>query len=471
MAQSKGESSYAHSYGDSYLDPFAATASSVRYLRQILIFEPSEKGSNHSFPPLFNRILLGWLALVEMYSRCELTKESDKLTAIAGMARHIQAKIGQRWCAGIWEDSICQGLLWFSTKTGLTAPMHPRAPSWSWPAWDGAMQYPVDIMRHNFLPMCQFVSLQNDNGHDVDWLNATGRLTLKGKLAELHNLYFGDAIQVGPGPGQRGIISDDLDGLPLMKVKTHTPAFWIRNIEGSSMGWIVFDYVDTKFVSQHSIPGSFDATARMKRYEERFRPKSLFEPGEELYFLVLGSIKKGRDLSTNDYPEAISNPTEEDNSGDGPTYHRALRHFRSRDHLPVAEPAQHSHDGNNVVSSDLNRPDGINPNPLPTPLNQPQQDASPLPPHLQALHSNAFAGLDLNSQPVPSGASSPPGPLNFDLTALKAIYSPPINPALDPAIDRTTTHFGIYLQRSPENPEWFPQSGIWADRSRMDECA
>lgn len=114
----------------------------VHELRQLLMLnlskEPSQDYFSYSHKTLQSQS--AWLHLVEIYSRCELTKESDKLIAIAGMARHVHSQIKQYWCAGIWQQSLSRGLLWLATKNGLRAPTHARAPSWSWAAWDGAVQ-------------------------------------------------------------------------------------------------------------------------------------------------------------------------------------------------------------------------------------------------------------------------------------------------------------------------------------------
>ncbi|PSN60097.1 HET-domain-containing protein, partial [Corynespora cassiicola Philippines] len=58
------------------------------------------------------RTPLEWLSLVELYTNCVLTKEEDKLIAISGMAQRIYNRAEAQWCAGLWSDRICEGLLW-----------------------------------------------------------------------------------------------------------------------------------------------------------------------------------------------------------------------------------------------------------------------------------------------------------------------------------------------------------------------
>jgi hypothetical protein len=61
---------------------------------------------------------LQWMDLVEAYARCDLIRDSDKLIAVSGIAQKILTTTKQAWCAGIWEDQLCQELLWFPKQTG-----------------------------------------------------------------------------------------------------------------------------------------------------------------------------------------------------------------------------------------------------------------------------------------------------------------------------------------------------------------
>jgi hypothetical protein len=82
-----------------------------------------------------------WDVIVLKYTRSNLTRTSDKLIALSGMARHIAQTMqmaASDYLAGIWKDSLPQGLLWM-----LVSPMQEpreRAPSWSWASLDGPVQ-------------------------------------------------------------------------------------------------------------------------------------------------------------------------------------------------------------------------------------------------------------------------------------------------------------------------------------------
>ncbi|TVY23381.1 hypothetical protein LHYA1_G007618 [Lachnellula hyalina] len=76
-----------------------------------------------------------WYRLFEVYCTRLLTFESDRLAAIAGLAKEIQRQTTFSYKAGIWLENIHHGLLWAVNGRGET-PDRYRAPSWSWAALD-----------------------------------------------------------------------------------------------------------------------------------------------------------------------------------------------------------------------------------------------------------------------------------------------------------------------------------------------
>jgi hypothetical protein len=56
--------------------------------------------------------------VVGEYSNLKLTFPSDKLTAIAGVAKQLQQVIGSIYLAGIWGGAYLKGqLLWETART------------------------------------------------------------------------------------------------------------------------------------------------------------------------------------------------------------------------------------------------------------------------------------------------------------------------------------------------------------------
>ncbi|KAK8241512.1 heterokaryon incompatibility protein-domain-containing protein, partial [Phyllosticta capitalensis] len=82
---------------------------------------------------------ISWHTVVSEYSHLKLTKESDRLPAIAGVAKRIQCIQGRgSYLAGLWKESFLEDLLW-RRKSELrlddpTSSMRDTSasPSWSW---------------------------------------------------------------------------------------------------------------------------------------------------------------------------------------------------------------------------------------------------------------------------------------------------------------------------------------------------
>lgn len=98
-----------------------------------------------------------WHRAVEQYSSCRLTRESDKLVAISGIAARLHKVAKEHlgaYRAGLWERTILEDLLW-----GPRAQKSPvrqyeyRAPTWSWASIDGHVEYqlthgPADLVEY-----------------------------------------------------------------------------------------------------------------------------------------------------------------------------------------------------------------------------------------------------------------------------------------------------------------------------------
>jgi len=76
-----------------------------------------------------------WKETVMEYSTRQLTYASDKLVAIAGLAKNF-AEPGDRYLAGLWESGLIEHLQWFVYNDQSQIQERPtwRAPSWSWAA-------------------------------------------------------------------------------------------------------------------------------------------------------------------------------------------------------------------------------------------------------------------------------------------------------------------------------------------------
>ncbi|KAJ3527942.1 hypothetical protein NM208_g10456 [Fusarium decemcellulare] len=86
-----------------------------------------------------------WHRTVQEYSRLQLTFESDRMVALAGLAQRAQsARQDDRYLAGIWERQLPLDLLWMVWPTPKPKKQKITGyPSWSWASiksqvmWDG----------------------------------------------------------------------------------------------------------------------------------------------------------------------------------------------------------------------------------------------------------------------------------------------------------------------------------------------
>ncbi|KAK5699435.1 hypothetical protein LTR17_023245 [Elasticomyces elasticus] len=110
----------------------------------------------------------GWLKHIENYSGRKLTYESDKVVAVAGLAKQLTTATGDVYFAGLWKNHMIEDLCWrtypvteerrqdsggFAHMYGrrlctITAQSSYRAPSWSWASLNGDIKFiPVEYTR------------------------------------------------------------------------------------------------------------------------------------------------------------------------------------------------------------------------------------------------------------------------------------------------------------------------------------
>ncbi|ROW16417.1 hypothetical protein VPNG_02806 [Cytospora leucostoma] len=91
----------------------------------------------------------GWRKVTEDYTRRDLTKASDKLPAMAGLAAQAQTfRPGSRYLSGLWENELPHCLLWEARYPDFgTRIEHTTAPSWSWACLVGGIKH-SQALRH-----------------------------------------------------------------------------------------------------------------------------------------------------------------------------------------------------------------------------------------------------------------------------------------------------------------------------------
>ena len=73
-----------------------------------------------------------WRNMVEDYSNLRLKEPKGRLLAIGGVAQQVQAaRPGDRYLAGLWQNSLHWDLLWGTREKAS----YIEGPTWSWASW------------------------------------------------------------------------------------------------------------------------------------------------------------------------------------------------------------------------------------------------------------------------------------------------------------------------------------------------
>ncbi|KAK3486830.1 HET-domain-containing protein [Neurospora hispaniola] len=88
--------------------------------------------------------LEAWACLASDYSGRKLTKQSDKLVAISGLAEHLSNEWdGVTYLAGLWSYRLRENLLWKCLDVGQSKGRNDDiAPSWSWASLSAKCELP-----------------------------------------------------------------------------------------------------------------------------------------------------------------------------------------------------------------------------------------------------------------------------------------------------------------------------------------
>lgn len=82
-----------------------------------------------------------WYRLLDDYTGCELTKESDRLVAIAGVARKLRPIVSDQYVTGLWANSLPWALSWRANSYEKRQPAAAyHSPTFSWAACPGQVE-------------------------------------------------------------------------------------------------------------------------------------------------------------------------------------------------------------------------------------------------------------------------------------------------------------------------------------------
>ncbi|KAJ4298662.1 hypothetical protein N0V88_003693 [Collariella sp. IMI 366227] len=88
---------------------------------------------------------IDWHRMIENYTARSITKHTDRLPALSGLAQAVVRETGGEYIAGLWKSGLLEGLLWCRARSAQVLYHTPEyvAPSWSWASLAGPVQFPA----------------------------------------------------------------------------------------------------------------------------------------------------------------------------------------------------------------------------------------------------------------------------------------------------------------------------------------
>jgi hypothetical protein len=144
---------YSHIYAASRNSILASLNLDYKAIRRVRVFRQWQKKiskisiqdsiANRSIYPLLHCKGMThrqeqWLEIVQAYSGCSLTFDTDKLVAISGIARMMKDDMNCRYFSGLWLRDLEHQLLW--KVSNLQQTPRTRVPSWSWTSVDAFVE-------------------------------------------------------------------------------------------------------------------------------------------------------------------------------------------------------------------------------------------------------------------------------------------------------------------------------------------
>ena len=134
-----------------------------------------------------------WRAVVDHYSRCQLTyPDIDKLAAIAGIAEQVARVLNDAYIAGLFRKQLPGALLWYRAHKIPSQDRPPsgpyRCPSWSWAKLDTAVVLDniSDESRYNCLADVKHVEVVPYNVTNVFGRLSSASMVLHGWITSFY---------------------------------------------------------------------------------------------------------------------------------------------------------------------------------------------------------------------------------------------------------------------------------------------
>lgn len=181
--------------------------------------------------PSILRLYLCWYRIVSDYSLACLTRTTDRLMALAGIASAIEQSRGWTYVAGTWKEFWPLDLLWcFTTPQERRMASGIHAPSWSWAAKEGRKSFLISVMFNWFSFKSSTVTYMSQvidyfcppnlsrhcSGSLAQGEKSGMTITLKGPV---RRGFVGNDLGKFQPPWERRVELDDRYGLDSVKVR------------------------------------------------------------------------------------------------------------------------------------------------------------------------------------------------------------------------------------------------------------
>ncbi|MCJ1469960.1 hypothetical protein MMC07_008605 [Pseudocyphellaria aurata] len=100
-------------------------------------FNAEDEGDEQAKQQREAAIWKSWTDILHQYCIRQASLSDDKLVALGGAAEEFSRVLNGRYVAGLWDNLLCDQLLWECPGLRRSRPAQYRAPSWSWAAIDG----------------------------------------------------------------------------------------------------------------------------------------------------------------------------------------------------------------------------------------------------------------------------------------------------------------------------------------------
>lgn len=150
------------------------------------------------------RFYTSWKRVVEEYSKRKMTRETDKLVALLGVAKEAAIFLKDEFLVGLWKSRLWRDLLWWVKEPDrCIRPESFTAPTWSWASINAPISYELlgRDSDHDLEPCIEIIHVEAESNQILPLLS--GKIVVRGKLVTMMPQGPQDASEFGPGANLR----------------------------------------------------------------------------------------------------------------------------------------------------------------------------------------------------------------------------------------------------------------------------